>query len=129
MVTAYQKTSQVIVGSIDCYGSRWLSVGMHLSKFDKWLPGGNPRPIDIGPTANILCPQRLFRELGGFSPNRMLSDTLSTEENVKQLRKEIYDFTKDVKFKKCNCMGAIVKTALDFVKRNYQDVSTKHFGS
>lgn len=59
----------------------------------------------------------------------MLSDTLSTDENVKQLRKEIYDFTKDVKFKKCNCMGAIVKTALDFVKRNYQDVSTKHFGN
>ena len=59
----------------------------------------------------------------------MLNDTISTEENIKQLKEEIYKYSKDVDFKKCNSMGEIVKTALDFVKRNYEDVSMKHLGS
>lgn len=58
----------------------------------------------------------------------MVNDSISTEENIKQLRNEVYRFTLDKEFKKCKKMGEIVKTALDFVKRNYQDVSTKHLG-
>jgi len=31
----------------------------------------------------------------------------------------------DMKFKKCQTMGEVLLEALDFVKRNYQDVSMK----
>lgn len=53
------------------------------------------------------------------------SDTISTPENVEQLKSDIYQLTHDVHFKKCRCMGDILEVALDFVKRNYEDVSMK----
>jgi hypothetical protein len=49
----------------------------------------------------------------------MIKDNISSEDNVNQLKKELVDFTKDIKFKEANTMGHILKTALDFVKRNY----------
>jgi hypothetical protein len=57
----------------------------------------------------------------------MINDTLSKPEYVKQLRNEIYEFTSDVNFKKSKTMGDILKHALDFVKRNYEDVNMKNF--
>ena len=42
-----------------------------------------------------------------------------------KLRKELLDFTKDVKFKRARSMGQILKTALEFVKRNYEDVNMR----
>ena len=59
--------------------------------------------------------------------NCMINDTLSKPEYVKQLRNEIYEFTSDVNFKKSKTMGDILKHALDFVKRNYEDVNMKNF--
>ena len=53
----------------------------------------------------------------------MTTDTVSSEENLKRLRNELYDYTMDMKFKRAKSMGQIVKTALDFVKRNYEDVN------
>lgn len=53
------------------------------------------------------------------------SDAISLEENISMLRNQIYELTLDVKFKKCRTMGQILDLALDFVKRNYQDVSMK----
>jgi hypothetical protein len=53
----------------------------------------------------------------------MTADTLSKPEKVLQLRREIKVFTKDVNFKKANSMGEILKFALDFVIRNYQNVN------
>ncbi|MCB0470539.1 MAG: hypothetical protein KDC51_08335, partial [Flavobacteriaceae bacterium] len=55
----------------------------------------------------------------------MIDDTISTEGNIAQLKTEVYKYTNDMHFKSCTKMGEIVKTALEFVKRNYQDVSTK----
>lgn len=52
-------------------------------------------------------------------------DEISLPENVEQLRREIYEFTQDVSFKRTKGMGEILSTALDFVKRNYEDVSMK----
>jgi hypothetical protein len=54
----------------------------------------------------------------------MVNDTLSTKENIKQLKVVIYDYTLDLKFKRSKNMGEIVKNALDFVKRNYETVNT-----
>ncbi|ADF53428.1 MAG: hypothetical protein CMP12_21860 [Zunongwangia sp.] len=55
----------------------------------------------------------------------MSNDHVSTRENVNQLRTELYHFTKDVKFKRASTMGQILRTALDFVQRNYEDVNMK----
>lgn len=55
----------------------------------------------------------------------MTTDTISTEENLQRLRMELYDYTKDMKFKRAKSMGQIIRTAVDFVKRNYEDVSMK----
>ena len=55
----------------------------------------------------------------------MSHDHISTEENLKELRSQLYDYTMDMKFKRAKSMGQIVKTALAFVKRNYEDVSMK----
>ena len=53
------------------------------------------------------------------------SDNISNKEHVHKLRKELLDFTKDVKFKRARSMGQILKTALEFVKRNYEDVNMR----
>ncbi|MGB5821638.1 MAG: hypothetical protein WBG90_19305 [Saonia sp.] len=52
-------------------------------------------------------------------------DTISIEDNIAKLKGEIYDLILDVKFKKCKTMGEVLTLALDFVKRNYEDVSMK----
>lgn len=52
-------------------------------------------------------------------------DKISLPENIERLKREIHEFTLDMDFKKCETMGQILETALDFVKRNYEDVSMK----
>lgn len=54
----------------------------------------------------------------------MRGDELSSIDKIKNLRKELQQFTGDVKFKYARNMGAVLATALDFVKRNYQDSTT-----
>lgn len=53
------------------------------------------------------------------------TDDISLPENIERLAREIYDLTMDLQFKRCDSMGQILDLALDFVKRNYQDVSMK----
>lgn len=52
----------------------------------------------------------------------MIKDTVSSQDNVNQLRSELVTYTKDIRFKRCKTMGHILKTALDFVKRNYLEI-------
>ncbi|MBT8259291.1 MAG: hypothetical protein KJO49_12510 [Bacteroidia bacterium] len=56
----------------------------------------------------------------------MRKDTISTKDHVDQLKSEIYGYTKDLNFKKSNNMGDILKSALDFVRRNYESVHTQY---
>jgi len=56
--------------------------------------------------------------------NCMVADRISKPEKVLQLRREIKIMTKDVKFKNAKSMGEILKFALDFVVRNYENVNT-----
>ncbi|RNC89520.1 MAG: hypothetical protein ED555_08565 [Allomuricauda sp.] len=53
------------------------------------------------------------------------TDDISLNENIDQLKGEIYDLTLDLNFKKSTKMGQVLSLALDFVKRNYQDVSMR----
>ncbi len=52
-------------------------------------------------------------------------DHISLADHIKLLSDQIYELTLDKKFKKCTTMGQILKLALDFVQRNYEDVSMK----
>ncbi|WP_072315525.1 hypothetical protein [Sinomicrobium oceani] len=53
------------------------------------------------------------------------NDTISVPENVDRLKMEILHFVQDVEFKKATSMGEILEAALDFVKRNYEDINTR----
>ncbi len=52
-------------------------------------------------------------------------DQISISENIKMLRIQIHELTLDMEFKKCATMGEVLTLGLDFVKRNYEDVSIK----
>ncbi len=53
----------------------------------------------------------------------MSKDVISTPEKVAQLKKGLFELTGDVKFKKSNNMGELLKSALDFVIKNYQSIN------
>lgn len=52
-------------------------------------------------------------------------DHISISENIDRLKFEIFEMTQDVNFKKCSAMGEVLSLTLDFVRRNYEDVSMK----
>lgn len=52
-------------------------------------------------------------------------DSISTPENIALLREQIQELTQDLNFKKCETMGEVLDLALNFVRRNYEDVSMK----
>jgi len=54
----------------------------------------------------------------------MISDKISVSEHIDLLKSKIYDYTLDLKFKRSKSMGEILKNALDFIKRNYENVNT-----
>lgn len=53
----------------------------------------------------------------------MKKDQISTPEKIKQLKLGLFDLTGDVKFKRAKNMGEILRAALDFILRNYQNVN------
>jgi hypothetical protein len=55
----------------------------------------------------------------------MCEDRISTEENLKELREHLYNFTLDLQFRRSQSMGEVLKTAMDFVRRNYENVNMK----
>ncbi len=79
LVAAHRGSGEPIVGALACHGERWLDEGIHLCKFSKWLPGGPPRPLDMGPTANLLVPRADFRAAGGFPGELLLGDVVLSE--------------------------------------------------
>ena len=53
----------------------------------------------------------------------MKEHTVSIRENVVKLRKEIFKFTNENSFLKCESMGDLMEKTLIYLKRNYQNVS------
>lgn len=76
LVAAHDAGGGPVVGSLACHGDRWLDRGIHLCKFSKWLPSGEPRPVDMSPTANMLIERDRFEASGGFDGDLMLGDAL-----------------------------------------------------
>jgi len=54
-----------------------------------------------------------------------MEDDISLQNHIDLLKRELYDFTLDKDFKKCTNMGEILDLGLDFVQRNYENVSMK----
>lgn len=52
-------------------------------------------------------------------------DTISTSDRIDALKNQIFEMTKDVRFKKSQNMGEILEAALAFVQRNYEDVTSR----
>jgi len=75
LVRAHDASGEPVVGALACYGRRWLDHGLHLTKFSKWLPGRPAKTVDMGPTANLLCPRALYASVGGFSGDMLMGDT------------------------------------------------------
>lgn len=57
----------------------------------------------------------------------MSNDVISKPENVNLLKEKIYEYTRDIKFMKCKSMGDILKNAMEYLTRNYENVSPKGF--
>ncbi|MFD1095360.1 hypothetical protein [Salegentibacter chungangensis] len=55
----------------------------------------------------------------------MINDHVSSAQNVRSLRKDLYKYTTDMKFKRARTMGQILRTALQFVQRNYENVNMR----
>jgi len=45
-------------------------------------------------------------------------------DRITNLKNQIFNFTKDIQFKKSSSMGEILENALAYVKRNYEDVTS-----
>ena len=52
-------------------------------------------------------------------------DTIAPPENIEMLKTQLLDLTGDINFRDSKTMGEVLIHALDFVKRNYEDVSMK----
>ena len=53
------------------------------------------------------------------------TDEISTPDNIAMLREQIEVLTMDMDFQNCKTMGEVLDLALNFVRRNYEDVSVK----
>ncbi len=76
LVAALGSGSGAVASSLACHGGSWLDRGIHWTKFSKWAPGGAPRPVDVAPTAGLLCRRSTFEAVGGLPAGHMLGDAL-----------------------------------------------------
>lgn len=53
----------------------------------------------------------------------MGNDSISTEENLEQLKMELYRYTNDLNFKNAKSMGNVLSASFEFVTRNFNSVN------
>jgi len=53
----------------------------------------------------------------------MKNDHISTPNKINELKSELFNLTKDVQFRRSKNMGDIVTSALNFIKRNYENIN------
>lgn len=56
----------------------------------------------------------------------MIVDKISNKKNIDLLKSQLLDYTHDINFKKSKNMGEILRSALDFVRRNYETIHTNY---
>ena len=67
-----------------------------------------------------------FHDRIGLLLDSMEDGIISKPENITQLKMTIFEYTQDVKFKKCKNMGDILKRSLEFLMRNYENVNLEN---
>jgi GT2 family glycosyltransferase len=80
LVEAWRRRGGAVVAALASHGDGWLDRGIHIAKFDLWLAGSEPRPLDVGPTSGMLCTRSAFEQVGGFRDDLMLGDTVFSWE-------------------------------------------------
>jgi GT2 family glycosyltransferase len=75
MLRGSRDGARVCVGAVACFGNRWLDLGAHLCKFDKWLPMMKPRRLREGPTVNLLLSREMVLRAGGRFHSELHGDT------------------------------------------------------
>jgi len=53
----------------------------------------------------------------------MGNDRIAPEENLKQLKLELYRYTNDMNFKNAKSMGSVLNAAFEFVTRNFKNTN------
>ena len=53
----------------------------------------------------------------------MIEDSISKDENIDTLKMKVFEYTQDVNFKRSKNMGEILKSSLDYLVRNYENVN------
>src|SRR3954462_10472766 len=76
MVAAYRRSHSPITGAVASLQRTWLETGVHLAKFDIWLPAAGNRLVPVAASVNFLCSRELLRRAGGFDGSEMIGDTL-----------------------------------------------------
>src|SRR3954468_12776315 len=76
MVAAYRRSHSPIAGAVASLQRTWLETGVHLAKFDIWLPAAGNRLVPVAASVNFLCSRELLRRAGGFDGSEMIGDTL-----------------------------------------------------
>lgn len=84
LVLAHAVAAEPVAGAVASVQRNWLGVGIHLAKFDLWLPGGEARAVPIAASVNFLCPRDLLEEAGGFNGTEMIGDTLLSWELIQR---------------------------------------------
>jgi len=53
----------------------------------------------------------------------MNDDVIAPEKHVKQLKLELYQYTRDLNFKKAKSMGNLLNATFEFITRNYKNIT------
>ncbi len=83
LLAAHRATSAPIAGAVASVQRNWLGLGVHLAKFDLWLPGGESRRVPVAASVNFLCPRKLLDDAGQFDGDEMIGDTLMSWELIR----------------------------------------------
>jgi GT2 family glycosyltransferase len=76
LLATRERLGGAVAAALVCHGRGWVERGMHLAKFDLWLPAGAVRRVEIAPTCGLLCTRAAWEAVGGFRDDLMLGDTV-----------------------------------------------------
>jgi len=76
LTAAYRRRAGPLAGAVAGLEKDWLGSGIHLAKFDLWLPGGERATVPVAASVNFLCPVELLKRVGGFDGREMIGDTV-----------------------------------------------------
>jgi mycofactocin glycosyltransferase len=76
LIATCRRVITPVAGAVASLQKGWLETGIHLAKFDLWLPGGRPRTVPVAASVNFLCNRHLLQRAGGFDGREMIGDTV-----------------------------------------------------